>query len=238
VLCTGRRYRTTQPILEQLELTGPVVVQNGVVVKDGATGSTLRASYVPADAYSKALRLLRAVGPPVVYVDEGPGSKVDLVSERGDDHHPFLAEYLEANHAQIRWVDSLASPPSGAVAMLSAMAKHEELQRIERTLARSPIAELRANLIANKSYRGHILEIVSNNTGKWQRLREIAQTEAISDDQIMAIGDDTNDREMIENAGLGVAMGNADPSVKNAADHVTESNDEDGATRAIQEHLL
>jgi Cof subfamily protein (haloacid dehalogenase superfamily) len=239
VLCTGRRFRTAQPVFAQLGLSGPAVVQNGVVVKDGATGRTLHASYVPSSAYPKALSLLRAVGPPAVYIDDGPGSSVDLVAERGRDPlHPFLAEYLEANRAQTRWVDSLATPPSGAVAMLSAMGERNALEAIEQTLNASPISALRANLIANKSYRGYILELVNCDSGKWERLHEIARAAGIRADQIVAIGDDTNDREMIGKAGLGVAMANADASVREIADHVTESNDNDGAAIAIRELLL
>jgi hydroxymethylpyrimidine pyrophosphatase-like HAD family hydrolase len=214
------------------------VVQNGVAVKDSLTGRTLRASYVSARAYPAALGLLSAFGPPAVYIDLGPHSEIDLVTARGNDHHPFLTEYLEANRAQTRWVDSLATPPSDAVAMLSAMAEREALQAALATLARSPIAGTRANLIENKSYRGHILEIVSDDTGKWQRLSQIARTEGIAYDEIVAIGDDENDRELIANAGLGIAMANASASIRAVADHVTASNDDDGVARAIHEFLL
>ena len=238
VLCTGRRFRTAQPILLQLALSGPVIVQNGVAVKDGATGNTLRASYVPANAYGAALDVVSAFGPPAVYVDEGPHSDVDLVTSRGDEHHPFLSEYLEANRAQTRFVESLAAPPSDAVAMISAMAEHDALRAALQRLEAAPIAGIRANLIANKSYRGHILELVSADTGKWRRLLELAQSDGIDADEIVAIGDDANDREMIENAGLGIAMGNSIAVLREVADHVAPSNDDDGAAHAIRTFLL
>lgn len=50
----------------------------------------------------------------------------------------------------------------------------------------------------------------------------------------MAIGDGGNDLEMVSNAGIGVAMGNAVPAVKKAAAHVVASNDEDGIAEAIE----
>lgn len=234
VLCTGRRYRTAAPVLEALELDGPAVVQNGVVVKDGATGQTLHARYVPRQAYRAAVRLLCSLGPPAVYVDEEPDSRVDLFAEHGDAHHPFLSEYLEANAEQVGWVDSLESPPSGAVTMISAMAGLSALYALQERVADSGIRGIRTNLIANKNYRGHILEIVREATGKWQRLREIARDEGIDEGEIVAIGDDTNDLEMIQGAGLGIAMSNANEAVRAAADYVTASNDEDGAVRAIR----
>lgn len=238
ILCTGRRYRTTRPILRELRLTGVAVVQNGVIVKDASSGETLHASYVAPGAYAAALGLLASLGPPVVYIDDEIDSGIDLVTSHGEDHHPFLAEYLAANHAGTRRVDSLAEPPSSAVTMISAMAERNALDTLQQRFASAGIDEIRTNLIANKGYQGHILEVVSRHTGKWCRLREIARAAGIRDEEIVAIGDDTNDLEMIENAGLGIAMANATDAVRDAADHVTGSNDEDGAARAIRDALL
>lgn len=54
----------------------------------------------------------------------------------------------------------------------------------------------------------------------------------------MACGDGSNDLEMVKQAGIGVAMSNAVDEVKEAADYVTLSNDEDGAARAIEKYVL
>ena len=238
VVCTGRRYRTARPILEALDLDGPAVVQNGVLVKEAATGQTLEADYLPPRVYGEALRILSACGPPAVYIDELPDSGVDVVSERGDDHHPFLLEYLHANREHTRWVDSLDLPPCEAVVMISAMAGYDRLEELRADAVATLGDDVQTNLISNSGYRGHILEIASRRSGKWTRLREIARREGIADAEIVAIGDDTNDREMIEAAGLGIAMANAPQPIREAADHVTASNDEDGVARAIERFLL
>ena len=60
----------------------------------------------------------------------------------------------------------------------------------------------------------------------------------IEREEIMAIGDGDNDIEMITEAGVGVAMGNAEEAVKCNADYVTGTNDEDGAARAIVRYVL
>ena len=57
-------------------------------------------------------------------------------------------------------------------------------------------------------------------------------------EQVMAFGDGENDIEMIEYAGFGVAMGNACPGAKAAADYVAPGNDEDGVAKTIEEFLL
>ena len=56
--------------------------------------------------------------------------------------------------------------------------------------------------------------------------------------EIMAMGDANNDIEMLQFAGLGIAMGNASDYVKSLADDVTASNEEDGVARAIEKYIL
>jgi HAD superfamily hydrolase (TIGR01484 family) len=59
VLCTGRRFRTALPIAHSLSLTGPILVHNGVVVKDIETGHTELECYFPTELFAEALTLMR-----------------------------------------------------------------------------------------------------------------------------------------------------------------------------------
>jgi hydroxymethylpyrimidine pyrophosphatase-like HAD family hydrolase len=66
---------------------------------------------------------------------------------------------------------------------------------------------------------------------------ELSERLGVPRRQVVAFGDGLNDREMLSWAGLGVAMGNADPATKSVADEVTASNDEDGVA-VVVERLL
>jgi len=66
VLCTGRRFRTALPMARSLELSGPIVVNNGVVVKEIESGATLHHDYLPSEIYADALEIMRGLGPPLV----------------------------------------------------------------------------------------------------------------------------------------------------------------------------
>jgi Cof subfamily protein (haloacid dehalogenase superfamily) len=237
VLCTGRRYRTALPLCRELDLDGPQVVQNGVLVKDARSGDTLASRYLAADLYQEALALMRSVGPPLVYIDP-ERRDIDIVSEPSERLHPFQAEYLSDNKTVTRAIPSLDEPPKDAVVMLSAMAEATVLQplrdRVETTLGN----RVRTNFLMNKNYRGHILEIVSSDSGKWAALEELAAERGIGAEEILAIGDDENDALMIERAGIGVAMGNAVQSVKDVANHTTQTSDEDGVAHAIERFIL
>ena len=76
-------------------------------------------------------------------------------------------------------------------------------------------------------------EITSQNVDKWNAIFYLANSLNIDTKEIMAIGDNVNDKLMIENAGLGVAMGNSAPYIKEIADKVVSSNNEDGVAEAV-----
>lgn len=76
-------------------------------------------------------------------------------------------------------------------------------------------------------------EITSKDVDKWNTIEWLAKRLNIQKDEIMTIGDNINDKLMIENAGLGVAMGNSAPYIKEIADKVVASNNEDGVSEAI-----
>lgn len=80
-------------------------------------------------------------------------------------------------------------------------------------------------------------EITKGNINKWSAIEALAKKLKIKNSEIISIGDNFNDREMIEKAGLGVAMDNASDDVKEIANYVTENNNEDGVAKAISKFI-
>jgi len=80
-------------------------------------------------------------------------------------------------------------------------------------------------------------EITNENVNKWSAIEELIKLLNITKDEVMAIGDNINDREMIENAGMGVVTGNSSPVMKKIAKHIVSSNDENGVAEAIDKFL-
>ncbi len=83
----------------------------------------------------------------------------------------------------------------------------------------------------------HNLELTHVTATKGNALLKLGEYLGIDREQIMAIGDSGNDYTMLKAAGIGVAMGNAEPEVKSAADFITRSNQEDGVAYAIEQIL-
>ncbi len=121
---------------------------------------------------------------------------------------------------------------------MSAMADDESLSDLEARARRRLGDRVHAHRIINKNYQGSILEFLAPRSGKWSALRRLAEGAGIAPEEIAAIGDDTNDAEMIRHAGLGIAMGNAVDAAREGADQVVRSNAEGGVLEAIERVLL
>ncbi len=81
-------------------------------------------------------------------------------------------------------------------------------------------------------------DISAKNTNKWTALENLITMLGIKREEVIAIGDNINDIQMIKNAGLGVAMANATPVVRDIADEVAPSNDEDGVAYIVKKYTL
>ena len=81
-------------------------------------------------------------------------------------------------------------------------------------------------------------EITSKNVDKWNALEKLMELLNITKNEVITIGDNANDIKMIKNAGLGIAMGESAPYVKEQANIVAESNDNDGVAMFLKQYFL
>lgn len=77
-------------------------------------------------------------------------------------------------------------------------------------------------------------EITVKNVDKWDALEFLMEKLDVKKEEVIAIGDNVNDKKMIQEAGLGVAMGGSTPVVTQIADYITTSNNEEGVARVLQ----
>lgn len=81
-------------------------------------------------------------------------------------------------------------------------------------------------------------EISLKDVSKWNALEYLINKMDIKKEEVIAIGDNINDKEMIENAGLGIAMGQSTPVIKKIANFITDDNDNEGVKKAIEKYCL
>jgi Cof subfamily protein (haloacid dehalogenase superfamily) len=113
------------------------------------------------------------------------------------------------------------------------MADFERIQKLEEKLKEYLSSHL--NIYPSKST---YLEIMPNHATKTSGIDFLCKEFGIQRSEIIAIGDNYNDINMIEFAGLGIAMGNAPIQVKEIADDITLSNDQDGVAEALKKYIL
>ena len=112
----------------------------------------------------------------------------------------------------------------------------KEVDRMMQTLEQTGLFELAPSVMYGGALKN--VEINCKGVHKGQGLAQLAVQLGIGMDEVMAIGDSDNDLTMLRMAGLGVAMANAAPHIRDAADVCTGSNAEDGVKQAIYQYIL
>lgn len=104
------------------------------------------------------------------------------------------------------------------------------------------VAHMARKLIANGTdyvpVEYYITEIMNQNADKWNAIEFLIKELGIDRSEVIAIGDNVNDEQMLKNAGLGVAMGNSAPYIKEMAKEVTLDNNSGGVRNIVEKYLL
>jgi Cof subfamily protein (haloacid dehalogenase superfamily) len=233
VLATGRRYSHTLHLVEPLGISVPLVTASGALVKDPADHRTLYKTEFDAPVLRAVLATLDGAGYDALLNADTFAEGFDFFQPGKPRKNGYLAEYLALNPGCGRvWPDFFASPPPGIFAGF-AMGTYDEMLALQRQLQAALPGQITTNVLRSPRYRGFMCELVPAGVTKWSAVRRLASQWDIADAEICAVGDDVNDIPMIRAAGLGVAMGNAVPEVKAAADRIAPTHDHDGLVEVV-----
>ena len=226
VLATARPPRSVMSIYNELDLDTPMINYNGALVYDPLAKRVLMHRPISCKACRQIIDLARSVYPEVVVsaeiLDRWYTDRFDpaYVTETGKRFRPNVVAPLD------QWLNQ-------AVTKLLLLGEAEKLGQIGGAItAKFPH---QATIVQTE---WQLLQITDATVSKAQALRVVAGELGVSREQVMAIGDNANDVGMLKWAGIGVAMGNAPPSVTAAADYVTDHHDADGAAKAIHEIII
>lgn len=234
VCCTGRTSYTALPIAEQIAPPlGYAVVSNGGVVLHLETREVLLREVMPIPL---ALEIARTIvdlgGEPYIYED-AISPHVDFSRVL---YHPELPVGNWAKPPRYRPHPTLLDDLPFTPVSVSTFGTPERMQPfITRLRERLPAG---VSVIESGTMYNWGVEIYIEGVSKQQGAATLAAHLGIAREETIAVGDHRNDLDMIEWAGIGVAMGNALPEVKAAADWITGTVTEDGVAQVIERFVL
>ncbi|MBI2115747.1 MAG: HAD family phosphatase [candidate division NC10 bacterium] len=227
-LATGRMLASASPYARKIRADAPLILYNGARIQDPGSGAILYSAHLPRDQAIRGARLARQFGLHAnLYLGEGiyieRVSEISRESARKDGVEQVavgdLVGFLEGR--QDDPVKILLIGPG---------------ERLEAFAAayRAGTQDLPHLVRSEPTY----LEILRQGVTKGAALLRLCELLGIPPSAAVAFGDNLNDLEMIQAAGLGVAMGNANADLKQAARVVAPSNDEDGVATVLRAHVL
>lgn len=224
-LATGRIWPSARPYFEHLDADPPAILYNGGLVYDFRTDTVLRRTnleYAHARAVLEILREVPEVQPHLYAGDRIYTGRINELTDR----------YRRKDSVQVEEVgDLVAFLPRDPMKILIVGARPD----LERVVSRIRTIPMPINTVfSEETY----LEILPAGSSKGAALEFVAAHLGIPLADVVAVGDNLNDLEMLRTAGLGVAMGNAPEALKAAAAVVTRTNDEEGLRDVIEQFIL
>ena len=154
-----------------------------------------------------------------------------IISEKA--HDEYVIKEAFCNNAEVMQIDDIPAFVDYPVAKLLIVGEHKKLLP-----ARDKLLNLNGNELDIFFSEDYFLEIVPKNIRKDVSIDTLLLHLGIRQSELIACGDGLNDISMIQYAGLGVAMKNAYPDVKEIADYIAPSNDENGVAEVIKKFIL
>ncbi|MDD4801832.1 MAG: Cof-type HAD-IIB family hydrolase [Syntrophomonas sp.] len=226
-ISTGRMYRSALPYAQQLEIDVPLITYQGAWVKNSTSGEVMYCKPVPKTLAAEVIKYFKDTGVHChsYYNDQ---LVMETLSAEG-------IEYSQLAGVGAILIDDLLTGLKTEDAMKIMAVSHDEHRLLDMEQALKSNYGDRLHITRSKPY---YLEVMHKEANKAKALEVIANYYGIGRQEVMAVGDSFNDIEMLEWAGLGVAMGNAFEPVKEIADFVTFSNDEEGVYEALRRFVL
>lgn len=236
ILVTGRRHTFALPIAQQLGFDLWLISSNGAVTRS-LRGQAFHRDLLPAGTCLELCAAMREFrGNMVVTFDKE--SKGALVLESMDDLTASIRHWLEKNMQYIEFVvpieKALVTDPVQAMFCGDISRMQSAVRRLESDQIKDQITLVRTEYPARDLC---IVDVLNRGCSKGHALERWANYRGIPREQVMAIGDNFNDLEMLAFAGVPFIMGNACEELKSRGWPVTGCNDENGVAAAIEKVL-
>ncbi len=224
-LATGRMFASAKEIAKQLELNVPIITYQGSLIKTAIDEQVLYERHVPQDIAAAVFQ----------YCED---NELHIQAYHNDQLfaktvNKKLLDYCALSDVPYHIEPEIAKLAALPLNKIIIIEDPQVLDRIKPELERRFGG--RVHLTKSKP---NFLEFLHPEGTKGQALKVLAEQFDCPLEQTIAIGDSWNDIDLLQTAGLGVAMANAVPALKEAADYVTLSNNEEGVKHVFEKYIL
>jgi len=223
VLVTGRPLRWLRQLYDQMAEPVPAICANGAVVYDPDTDEVLTASPLSVELLLEVTKKLREAVPGIMFAVEVEDGRSFFYEQAWPLRWAGENDTLRALTSP---AELTSAPAVKLLARAAGFAPDEFYELVGRTLG--PLAE------STHSSSSALVEISAAGVTKAAGLAWLCEREGFTAQDVVAFGDMPNDVPLLTWAGHSVAMGNAHPAVRAAADEVTLTNDEDGVAAYLE----
>ena len=219
VIATGRRYFSAKMLIKSIDRHMIILANNGNNVRKSEDDEVVFTKYLDQYDYKNVIQEGRKRSlHPIVHVDyflEG----YDMIIEDNSCH---VLNNLFNDDTRIKVIPSSLIYDIDRVLAIVFADKAIILDNFYQEINKKYPNKFSTHVLGNVDIAEAMFEVMNPLGSKWISLFEYANTIGVKSDEIIAIGDDNNDLEMILNAGLGIAMKNATSTVKEAANVISE----------------
>ena len=245
-LVTGRRFPDARPLALELGIDVPVIAHNGALTKHAETLETVAIVPLPFGAALEALQIGRQLKADLLVSDERDGRGI-MVYDHLSGSNPALLRYVawakrvhgEEGQNGVLEVASLEDYLDHDPVHVAFSGSCSAMAELEQILVQQLADRVRIFRTAYPRIDFTLLDLVHPQVSKGVGVAAVANELCIEREEVMAIGDNFNDLEMLRFAGIGVVMGNADADLRQVPGlYSTLSNDADGVALAIDEFIF
>jgi Cof subfamily protein (haloacid dehalogenase superfamily) len=246
-ICTGRRFRDAVPVALELQLDSPIISHNGALIKFADTLKTVFASTINSAKAKEVLQIGRELGfDAMISVD--PYGKGTLFYERISEENLPLRAYIkwaktlhgdEAEKA-VHHVSNLESIlDENEIVHISFSGTCKRMQEFQEILQLKLSSQVNILATIYPKQNFTLIDVLPPDASKGTGVEKLASFYGFSRSEVMAIGDNLNDLEMLDFAGVSVVVANASKELlSNDKYYKTLSNDENGVALAIEKFIF
>jgi 5-amino-6-(5-phospho-D-ribitylamino)uracil phosphatase len=239
LLVTGRRFDFARPVAEELHCDLRLIVNNGALIKS-LSGETHLRNLLPRDTAKMVLDVTREYREGTALIFDRP-KKRQILLEKIDWNDEVRHQYYDRNSEFLAEASPLESCLDEGEDPIQVMftGPFQRTRKVLHMLQSLPQSNRYSLAITEYELKNFsILDVIGPSCSKGTTLEAWARHRGISRDEVMAVGDNWNDHEMLEFAGYPVVMGNSIPELKSRGWPVTLTNDEAGLAAAIRTYAF